>query len=794
MALAGPAAAQSTPPRLSHEVMIATKRLGAVAPSPDGRQAVIQVLTYSYDRPGPDGDLWVVDIVPGAGAAPRQLTSAPGLESSPTWSPDGRTIVFVARAGDGSSQLFRVNASGGGPVAITTLSTGASQPRFSPDGRTIAFLSSVYPDAVDDAANAARVKAARERPSSARIYTGFPYRDYGNNWFDGRVPHLMTVSPEGGDVRALLTGTPLVREPGWSGVMEFTWRPDSSAIVFSASVDFHLQADRFDTKDLYLIELGSAPSAPTLLVDAQTNDRNPVFSPDGRYLAWHAVWCCWGDLRENDGTVGAAGQYPVKFDRLQSYRDNRILVRDMQTGVVTVLMQGWDRPPEAPSWSSDGRELVFAAPDNGHNRLFRITLAEALKGGAPSVLADMPGSWGSPIVAGTTVLAAHQRTTRPSELFAIDTRATSSAPRAVTDLNGELLRPFTMHDAEEVFWRHEGRMIQGWIVKPPDFDPAKRYPLFLFPHGGPFGVHVDGFHYRWNAQIFAAHGYVVFMPNPTGSTGFGERFAADVQGAWGGRVFDEVMAGVDHLLATSPWLDEDRLVAGSASYGGYFMNWLITQTDRFKAVFTHASVWNFVSMTGTSIIAHYMLADAGNRPPWEDFAAFNRYSPHYHAANIRTPTYVSHGGQDAGVPDGQGMELYWTLQRLGVESRFLYFPDEGHHILQPANSRVFYQEMLDWFARHLRPQAVAQVRGRVFDQYGASIPDATVWFEPADPGSGLRAFHAIADGRGRFDFESVRTGRYRVTGRALGYETFVSIEDVQVGLQNEVTLILRAVK
>jgi dipeptidyl aminopeptidase/acylaminoacyl peptidase len=368
---------------------------------------------------------------------------------------------------------------------------------------------------------------------------------------------------------------------------------------------------------------------------------------------------------------------------------------------VTVLMQGWDRPPDAPAWSADGRELFFSAPDDGHHRVFRIALAEALKGGRPAVLADSPGSWGRPVVAGPLVLAARQRTTRPPELFAIDTRQ-ASAPRPVTDLNGALLRPFAMREAEEVFWEHAGRRVQGWLVKPPDFDPSRKYPLLLFPHGGPFGAHVDGFHYRWNAQIFAAHGYVVFMPNPTGSTGFGESFAADVQGAWGGRVFDEVMAGVDHLLATAPWLDGNRMVAGSASYGGYFMNWLITQTDRFKAVFTHASIWNFVSMTGASIIAHYMLADASNAPPWEGFAAFNRYSPHYHAANIRTPTYVSHGGQDAGVPDSQGMELYWTLQRLGVESRFMHFPDEGHHILKPANSRVFYREMLDWFARHLK--------------------------------------------------------------------------------------------
>lgn len=683
--------AQTTPRPFTHEDMIAAKRLGAVAASPDGRRAVVQVLTYSYDRPGPDGDLWVVDLEAGAPSEPRRLTSAPGVESGPAWSPDGGTVVYVARAGDGPAQLFRVPADGGTPTQLTRLSTGASMPRFSPDGGTIAFLSNVYPAAKDDAENAVRLEAARDNPSSARIYTGFPYRDYGNNWFDGRVNHLMTMPAGGGSPRGILTGTPIVGEPGWSGVMEYDWRPDSKAIVFSASIDFHRQADRFDTKDLYLVGTEGAPS-PTLLVDAQTNDRNPTFSPDGRYLAWHAVWCCWGEL----GGEEAQDRYPAKFDPSASYRDNRILVRDMQTGTVTVLMQAWDRPPDAPAWSADGRELYFSAPDDGHNRLFRIALQDGLKGGKPSVLAGPPGAWGSPVIAGSRVLSARQRSTRPPELYAIET-AGQAIPRAVSDLNGALFARFAMTEAEEVFWNYGGRKIQGWLVKPPAFDPAKKYPLFLFPHGGPFGMHADIFHYRWNAQIFAAHGYVVFMPNPTGSTGFGETFAADIQKEWGGRVFDEVMAGVDHLLATSPWLDSERMVAGSASYGGYFMNWLITRTDRFKAVFTHASIWNFVSMAGSSIISHYMLADASNQSPWEDFAAFNKYSPHYHAAKIKTPTYVSHGGQDAGVPDTQGMELYWTLQRLGVKSRFIHFPDEGHHVLKPANSRVFYQEMLEWF-------------------------------------------------------------------------------------------------
>jgi dipeptidyl aminopeptidase/acylaminoacyl peptidase len=696
----------------THEDMIDLKRLGAVAPSPDGRRAVVQVQTYGYDAPGADGDLWLVDLDPPDGriAPLRRLTSGPGMESSPAWSPDGRRIVFVARRGGGAAQLQLLDVEGGEPVQITNLSSGASQPRFSPDGGAIAFLSNVFPAAANDAENAAMLKARQENPSSARIHTGFPYRDYGNNWFDGRVNHLMTMPAAGGEPRNVLAGTKLAGERGWSGVMEYDWHPDGAAIVFSASIDFHEQSDRFDTKDLYMVKLqGSVPSEPTLLVDHQTNDRNPTFSPDGRYLAWHSVWCCWGGLDTEDPAgveESAPPQYPKSFDRLQSYRDNRIVVRDMNTGQTTVLMQGWDRPPNAPAWSRDGRELYFSAPDEGHLRLFRVGIEEALAGGRPGVLAGPPGSWGRPIVAGKRVVAAMQRTTMAPELFVIEAeRAAGAAPRRVTDLNGHLGARFEMNEAEEVFWNHEGRRIQGWMVKPPRFDPARKYPLFLFPHGGPFGTHADEFHYRWNAQLLAARGYVVFLPNPTGSTGFGESFAADVQGAWGGRVFHEVMAGVDHLLATSPWLDGDRMVAASASYGGYFMNWLITQTDRFKAVFTHASIWNFVSMTGASVIAHYMLADASNRPPWEDFAAFNKYSPHYHAANIRTPTYVSHGAQDAGVPDGQGLELYWTLQRLGVKSKLLYFPDEGHHVLKPANSRVFYSEMLDWFAEHLNPPA-----------------------------------------------------------------------------------------
>jgi len=754
LAGAGTVAAQDG---LNHARMIETLRLGTVAPAPDGERVLIQVQRWSYERSGAESEIRLLKtsdfenpvVLPLSGRNPRD----------PAWSPDGARVAYVATAEDGSAQLFLHDVAAGADRQLTRIRTGVRMPRFSPDGSRITFLSSVYPGAGSPEASAAEMDRRAANPSSARIYSGFPYRDYGNQWFDGRVDHLHSVEVRGGDPVDLLAGSALARGSGWSGVMEYNWHPDGRSLVFSGSEDFDEQADRFDTKSLYLLPLAAAGegSEPRLLVDRHTNDRNPVFSPDGRYLAWSSIWCCWGSAETgtmdgSDGSVwgdplsshasspdGVFAALPVmQGDTMPSYRLNRVGVRDMETGMVTILMEGWDRPTGAPAWSPSGDELFFTAEDSGYDPIYRIRLEDALAGADPVRLVGPPGAWGNPIPAGRRVFAARQSTTRPPELYLLDPGAPvasaesaragardgvppSEAPFGiaiaagiggtaervlrVTALNDGTLGAIPMREAEEVFWEHGGRQIQGWLVLPADFREDGVYPLFLFPHGGPNNMHSDGFHFRWNAQLFANAGYVVFMPNPAGSTGFGESFAAEIQGEWGGVVWHEIMAGVDHLLATRPYLREERMVAASASYGGYLMNWLITQTDRFQAVFTHASIWNFVSMTGASVISHYMLVDYNNRPPWEDFASFNRYSPHYQAANIRTPTYVSHGGMDAGVPDGQGMELYWTLQRLGVETRFIHFPDEGHWILQPANSRVWYQELLDWMASHLPPDA-----------------------------------------------------------------------------------------
>lgn len=734
---------------LTHERMIQTLRLGAVSPHPDGERVIVQVQRWSYERSGPESEVWLVEannpanpmVIPLSGENPRD----------PVWSPDGALIAYVANGEEGGPQLFLRDVATGTDRQLTRIRTGVRMPRFSPDGERVAFLSRVFPGAGSPSASADEIDRRAAEPSTARIYSGFPYRDYGNQWFDGRVDHVHVVGVGGGDPEDLLAGSALADGSGWSGVMEYDWHPVGDALVFAASEDFDEQADRFDTKSIYLLPLNSvgSPMQPELLVDRHTNDRNPVFSPDGRYLAWRSIWCCWGSAGAGDmddplsghassPDAGPASLPLLQGDTMPSYRLNRIGVRDMETGQVTILMEGWDRPAGAPAWSRSGEELFFTAEDSGYDPIYRIRLADALAGDDPVRLVGPPGAWGVPSPAGSGVFASRQSSTRPPELYLIEPGASEAAAsvawpssdgsdgvppsetelgrtippgvggtadqvRRITALNDGILGHIPMREAEEVFWEHGGRQIQGWLVKPADFREDRVYPLFLFPHGGPNNMHSDGFHYRWNAQLFADAGYVVFMPNPAGSTGFGESFAAEIQGEWGGVVWHEIMAGVDHLLATSPWLSEDRMVAASASYGGYLMNWLITQTDRFQAVFTHASIWNFVSMTGASIISHYMLVDYNNRPPWEDFEAFNRYSPHYYAANITTPTYVSHGGMDAGVPDGQGMELYWTLQRLGIESRFIHFPDEGHWILKPANSRVWYQEMLDWMARHLPP-------------------------------------------------------------------------------------------
>jgi dipeptidyl aminopeptidase/acylaminoacyl peptidase len=301
---------------------------------------------------------------------------------------------------------------------------------------------------------------------------------------------------------------------------------------------------------------------------------------------------------------------------------------------------------------------------------------------------------------GTKLYATRQKTTVPAEICALS--PAGGSVRELTDFNRERREQIDWQDAES-FWYEgaDGARAHGWLIKPPAFDPNRKYPLILLVHGGPHGAWQDSFHYRWNFQLFAAPGYVVIALNPRGSTGFGQRYAAEIAGDWGGKVYRDLMLGVDYCLKTYSYVDGQRMGAAGASYGGYMMNWMLGHTDRFKAIVSHAGVYNAASMYGSTEIPWFM-EEHFNGVPWAAAEGYEKFSPHKYAANFKTPTLVSHGELDYRVPVAQGFELFTTLQRLKVPSRFLYFPDENHWVLKPANNKLWYEEVNSWFARWLK--------------------------------------------------------------------------------------------
>jgi dipeptidyl aminopeptidase/acylaminoacyl peptidase len=301
---------------------------------------------------------------------------------------------------------------------------------------------------------------------------------------------------------------------------------------------------------------------------------------------------------------------------------------------------------------------------------------------------------------GRSLVVGRQSSQHPTELYVLDTNGREL--RQLTHTSCELVRQLALQPAEP-FWFDGagGTKVQGFLVKPPDFDPAKRYPVVYLVHGGPQGAWSDHFHFRWNANMFSAPGYVAVLVNPRGSTGYGQQFTDEISGDWGGRVFEDLMLGLDHALATYPFLDGARVAAAGASYGGYMMNWFLAHTDRFRALINHDGVYDLRSMYGATEELWFPEWEFQGKP-WTNPELYRRWSPSEHVANFRTPMLVIHGGLDYRVPLEQGLQVFTALRRQNVPARLLYFPDEGHWVLQPKNALVWWDTMHEWLERWLR--------------------------------------------------------------------------------------------
>lgn len=659
------------------------KRVGAPVPSPDGKWVVFSVTEPAYDDKDQVSDLW---IVPSDGSAPpRRLTFTKSAESGAAWSPDSRRIAFSAkREGDEVSQIYVLDlAAGGEAVRITSLSTGASVPRWSPDGKLLSFVSMVYPGAADEEANKKIAAERKARKYNARIYESFPIR-YWDRWLDDTQPHLFVQAAEpGAPARDLLAGTRLAAEPGFAGTNTTTgqelisaWAPDGQSIVFAATTNRNAAARAWVVTHLYQVLVSGGE--PKQLTSGRDSYFRPVFSPDGR-----ALYCL---TSVNDDKI-------YHLDRLA-----RLKWPDPDR--PQIITAGSDRSVGSFSFTPDSRTVYFTAEDSGHEKIYFV-LSE---GGQVRPAFDMSqGVYTNLAIARSAqtlvMVANYDSSIEPPEVVRID--PASARHRLLSEFNVAAAAAIDWQPPRH-FWftSSRGKRIHNMIVLPPAFDESKKYPLLVLMHGGPANMWRDSFGLRWNYHLLARPGYVVLLTNYTGSTGFGEEFAQQIQLDPLRGPAEEINEGADEAIKRFPFIDASRQAAAGASYGGHLANWMQASTTRYRCLVSHAGLINLESQWGTSdTIYHRELANGG--PVWEQGPIWREQNPIRHAASFRTPILLTVGENDFRVPLNQTLENWSVLQRLGIPSRLIVFPDENHWILKGENSRFFYNELHAWLARYL---------------------------------------------------------------------------------------------
>lgn len=660
LAVALSAAALSAQRAITPEDLWAMGRVGAPTVSPDGRQVVYTVTRYDLETDRGRTDLW---LVPTAGGEPRQLTHGSASSSSPAWSPDGRWIAFVSARDDHGSQIWLLPAAGGEPRRLTSAEGGAGGPVWSRDGSLLAFTSDVWPEGD---ALAERMRRLSESRSSAMLYDELMYRHW-DAWEDGKRSHVFVTDPETGAARDLTPGPYDTPPIGLGGFQDYDLSPDGRELAFVRNTDVPTAVGTGN--DIWLVSTDGGE--PRLLTESDGNDVAPQYSPDGRWIAYLA--------QERPG---------FEADRVV------LTLYDRRAGTHTALTPDFDRSVGSFAWAADSRALWFNAQDEIHVRVYRLELRDGRAAGIAPVTDGAYDAAFAP--AGDGLVVARQEAHRPTELVALDRNGRVTTQ--LTRTNEALLDELSLQPVEP-FWYDgaEGRRVQGFIVKPPDFDETRRWPVIFLVHGGPQGAWSDNFHYRWNYNMFAAPGYVVVAINPRGSTGYGQEFTDQITLDWGGRVFTDLMLGLDHALAAYAFLDEDRMAAAGASYGGYMMNWFQGRTDRFRTIVNHDGLFDLRSMYFATEELWFPEWEFGG-PPWEGSEAYDRWNPSANVDEWDTPMLIIHGAQDFRVPLEQGLAAFTALRRQDVPARLLVFPDEGHFVLRPSNALVWWNTIYGWLA------------------------------------------------------------------------------------------------
>ena len=637
--------------------------------SPDGKWIAYVVSYVDKEKNRGNSDIW---LIPKTGGTPRQLTTSEKSDDRPRWSPDGTTIAFLSSR-DGAPQIYTIAVSGGEAQKLTSMQNGVGNHLWSPDGTSLIFISDVYPDCYtgewskDKECNENKDDTKSKSKVKARTFENLMYRHW-NAWIEETRSHVFMVAVNGKVVKQITNGSFTIPPVALEGTDDLQISPDGRELAFTSNMEKNLAWTT--NNDIYITP--TSGGTPKRISSSQGADVSPRYSPDGKYIAYRS-------------------------QKTPGYESDlwRILLYNRQSGETTILTDesNFDNWIDDLMWSPDNKTLYFTAEVKGNIPIYSVNFQRDIKG-------VISGPYWHENVRlskdGKSFVYTRRDISTPNEIYSAT--ADGKNVSLITDVNNKFRNEVKLVKGEEVWFDGAAGKVHGWIIKPPDFDPKKKYPLLLIIHGGPQQMFGNAYRNDW--QVFPAAGYVLMFTNPEGSPGYGQKFVEAISKDWGGKCYQSVMKAVDYALSLG-YIDEKRMAAYGGSFGGYMVDWILGNSNRFAALITHAGVYNLEAMYGSTEelwFPEWEFAGA----PWENRELYLKWSPNFLVKNFNTPTLITHGELDFRVPIQQGMELFTALQRKGVPSKFLWFPDEGHWILKPQNTELWYQTMLDWLDSYLK--------------------------------------------------------------------------------------------
>ena len=667
--------AVAAPRGLTVEDLVTLERVGAPVLSPDASRAVYTVRSTDMDKNRGHTKLWMVDLR-GAKPAPAVFVSHDSSSTDPEWSPKGDAVYFLSSR-SGSAQVWRQPAAGGAPVQVTNLPLDVDNFRVSPAGDRIALGMAVFRDCPDLACTEARLKEQAKNKASGKVYDRLFVRHW-DTWNDGRNAVLFSAALDG---KGVVSGAPVSLSGSLDGDVpskpfgdreEYRFSPDGKTVVFAARIAGKTEA--WSTNfDLYSVPAAGGAAPRNLTAENPAWDTKAVFSPDGRTLAYLAM-----------------ARPGFEADRYQ------IMLMDVATGAKRKLAADWDRSAGGLQWSRDGKSVVVDAEDIGQHRLFRIEVAS----GKITPLTDK-GSIGGFDVRGDTVAYSLATLDSPAQLFSV--KLAGGKPQQLTTNNADKLADVRFGEFEQFSFKGAGGdTVHGYVMKPWNATPGAKYPVAFLVHGGPQGSFGNAWSYRWNPQIYAGAGYAAVFIDFHGSTGYGQKFTDAISGDWGGKPLEDLQKGLAAAVEKFPWLDRERSCALGASYGGYMMNWIEGNwPDGFKCIVNHDGVFDTRGMAYSTEEQWFTDWESGG-PYFKVPENHERFNPVHHVNKWKTPMLVIQGDLDFRIPTAQGLSTFTALQRKGIESKFLMFPDENHWVLKPANSVLWHHTVIDWLDHYLK--------------------------------------------------------------------------------------------